>query len=283
MKKRIFTFWEPKEKIIPYINLCLKTWKKNLLGYEIVILDHSNLCDYIDSDIYDPVLFERAGFNVQSDAISAAVLRKYGGIFMDADTIVLRDISPLIDMFESKKTELMMFYPHLAIIMAKPDSYIMNLWVKRIQKKLVELKEEKEPAHWYYSGNKIPGSYIIDLLIKRFWKKLVPWYYLGNSILNPLLLKNSEEHVCLLDKTEWGITPEVNFFKEGDDKSKKYLDFWFMNDLSLEHVFLRNSLVFVLHNSWTPEWYKKLSEKEVLEDNCLLSKTLKHVLIGKQC
>jgi hypothetical protein len=37
-------------------------------------------------------------------------------------------------------------------------------------------------------------------------------------------------------------------------------------------------MVIGLHNSWTPKWYKRLSEKEVLAQDCLLSKTIKHIL-----
>ena len=40
---RLFTFWEPKEKMPAYIRLCMQTWKKFLPECEVVLLDYSNL------------------------------------------------------------------------------------------------------------------------------------------------------------------------------------------------------------------------------------------------
>ena len=37
--KRVFTFWEPKEKVPGYVRLCMETWKDRLPGYETTVLD----------------------------------------------------------------------------------------------------------------------------------------------------------------------------------------------------------------------------------------------------
>ena len=37
--KYIFTFWEPKESIPGYLSLCIKTWKKFLPEYKIIIFN----------------------------------------------------------------------------------------------------------------------------------------------------------------------------------------------------------------------------------------------------
>lgn len=50
MKKQIFTFWEPKNKIPAYIQLCIKTWYKILPDYEIKILDYDNIKDLLDKN-----------------------------------------------------------------------------------------------------------------------------------------------------------------------------------------------------------------------------------------
>ena len=56
--KRIFTFWEPKENIPGYISLCIETWKKFLPDYEIVILDYSNLDEWIGKNYFDRSLYK---------------------------------------------------------------------------------------------------------------------------------------------------------------------------------------------------------------------------------
>lgn len=47
MKNKIFTFWEPSKHIPSYIKLCMQTWTKFLPDYEIVVLDYSNLDEYL--------------------------------------------------------------------------------------------------------------------------------------------------------------------------------------------------------------------------------------------
>ena len=57
MHNRIFTFWEPNSTISPYLKLCLKTWKKYLPDYEIIVLNYSNLFEWIEKDTFDEILY----------------------------------------------------------------------------------------------------------------------------------------------------------------------------------------------------------------------------------
>ena len=59
---------------------------------------------------------------------------------------------------------------------------------------------------------------------------------------------------------------------------EKHWKFWFDDSIDIKEVFRPNQIVIGLHNSWTPEWYKELSEKDVLENKSLLSRTLKCLL-----
>jgi mannosyltransferase OCH1-like enzyme len=45
--KAIFSFWEPRGNLPPYLELCLKTWERNLPDHEIVVLNHSNMDAYL--------------------------------------------------------------------------------------------------------------------------------------------------------------------------------------------------------------------------------------------
>ncbi len=40
---QIYTFWEPRDRMPYYIQLCIETWKKFLPEAEITILDFSNV------------------------------------------------------------------------------------------------------------------------------------------------------------------------------------------------------------------------------------------------
>ncbi|EIV6317646.1 hypothetical protein L9S93_001830, partial [Campylobacter coli] len=48
--------------------------------YRVVILDYSNLHNFLPKDFYDESLYENFSLPKQADAIRAAVLYLYGGI-----------------------------------------------------------------------------------------------------------------------------------------------------------------------------------------------------------
>ena len=83
----------------------------------------------------------------------------------------------------------------------------------------------------------------------------------------------------MLDRERYGFIAEAAFYgRTGMSPSEQYRKFWFEEKLDVANVFRGRQRLIGLHNSWTPEWYKALSEKEVLENDCLLSKTLRHIL-----
>ncbi len=87
---RIWTFWEPREKMPAYLQLCMRTWKKFLPKAEITVVDYSNMRDFVDVDVYGKALFDN-NFRIDqiADAIRALLLEKYGGVWLDVDTIIL--------------------------------------------------------------------------------------------------------------------------------------------------------------------------------------------------
>ena len=87
-KKKIFSFWHPLEKIPGYICLCIKTWEKFLPQYEIIILDYNGVKEYIGESLFNDIICKEMSLPIQADAIRVALLNKYGGIWMDADTII---------------------------------------------------------------------------------------------------------------------------------------------------------------------------------------------------
>ena len=84
--KKVFTFWEPKEKVPGYVRLCMDTWKDCLPGYETVVLDYGTLGDWLTPEEQRAILCRKMTLAMQSDCIRCAVLKKHGGVWMDADT-----------------------------------------------------------------------------------------------------------------------------------------------------------------------------------------------------
>ena len=49
---KIWTFWEPPEKMPVYLQLCMETWKKFIPDAEVISVNLSNLDDYVDMSEY---------------------------------------------------------------------------------------------------------------------------------------------------------------------------------------------------------------------------------------
>jgi len=311
-EKTIFSFWEPKGSMIPYLELCRRTWQRNLPDYEIIFLDYSNIDLYLPEGTYDITVLKKLPLMMQKDAIMIAVLKEHGGIFMDADTLVTGDIAPLVDMLMD--TEVVMFSTHAGFMAARPGSHLLTLWYKEIQGKLNFLGEMKDKApqlSWDFFSNSAMadvmdkmieslGSFhmmqkhievkfvLAYLKITKDQKLLAPRLKVLMSRIGNTLMRRKRalyfrtafrRYLTMLDRLEYGFIPEAIYFAtRRNTPEEKYWKFWFDNHIDIKKVFRPNQTVIGLHNSWTHQWYKELSEKDVLENEALLSRTLKHLL-----
>lgn len=82
-------------KPLPHIyRRCIDTWRSNLPGFEIIRWDESN------TDINTPFLqksLKSKQWAFVSDYIRMRVLYEHGGIYLDCDIELIRDISPLLN------------------------------------------------------------------------------------------------------------------------------------------------------------------------------------------
>ena len=249
---------------------------------------------------------------MQKDAVMVAVLKVHGGIFMDADTLVTGDIAPLVDMLTD--TEVVMFSTHCGFMAAKPGSHLLTLWYNDIQEKLNFLSEVRDKAlqlPWDFFANSAMAD-VMDKMIgslgsfhmmqKHVEDKFVLAHLkitgdqklparrlkvLMSRIGNALMRRKRElyfrtvlrRYLAMLDRLEYGFVSEALYFTSRRmTPEEKYWKFWFDNHIDINKVFRSNQMVIGLHNSWTHQWYKELSQKDVLENEALLSRTLKHLL-----
>lgn len=309
MIDRIFTFWEPKSKLTPYLQLCKETWEVNLPDYEIVVLDYSNLHEYLDADVFDLDLLRRIPLHTQKDAIMVALLVQHGGVFMDMDTIAIQDIRPLLDRLEG--SEVVMFHKHMAVVAARPNARLLSLCQDGIEAKMKALKTSDEPTlnmAWDYLGNSelanakramVDESRLLRLpsrVAEACNRPAQKWLRrTGSANLAAQLLDRATRRVrggserlafatkfrrdlMVLDRVQYGFIAEAHASTRGTDPQQAYLDFWFEDHLSPDDAFREEQMVIALHNSWTPDWYRALDRDEVLSHDCLLSRTLKSVL-----
>ena len=70
--------------------------------------------------------------------------------------------------------------------------------------------------------------------------------------------------------------PETYMIEGEQSRYQKYQDFYFGYNYRL--LDLRMTDMLMLHNSWTPEWYKQASRSEVLFKECTLSNILRELV-----
>jgi hypothetical protein len=302
----VFTFWEPRDRLVPYLALCRKTWEQNLPGYSIVVLDYANLENYLGRDVFDWTLLKRLSLPTQKDAISVAVMKERGGIFMDIDTLVFRDLDPILRRLD--RTQLIMFGSHMAFFAARPNSLVPTLWLTRIQEKLLRLKD-KDPGYevpWDYVGNSTLSMVMDEIIdsaslnrlqtravrrLDQFVRTRTGWSPGLTGIVSRLcesFLRRRKhfafrtvyrKYLTSLDRIQSRYMLETGAnAKRPMDPERDYIKYWFESDLNLDAIRKLDPVVVGLHNSWTPRWYKELSERQVLENACPLSRTLGLIL-----
>lgn len=95
-----------------------------------------------------------------------------------------------------------------------------------------------------------------------------------------LLRSLHEREITIIDRDLVGAFPEHLFGRNINniEKIELYRDFYFNSRLGfmVDEILERNKGIIMLHNSWTPEEFKFLSEKDFLETKVLLAQLLKN-------
>ena len=268
--KKIFTFWEPKGDMPAYLKLCMQTWKKFLHDFEIITLDYSSVDDWLGKNFFDETLYTDYNLSKQADAIRCALLEKYGGIWFDCDVIITSsDFKRFLDI----NSECIMFSSHIGVIIARKHSKVMQYWLNGIKNNLLLHKICKNET-------------VKEKLRAReelFVERINSWDYMGNSILDRILPILDKEDFYSLDKYKYNFIPEENYLIEQnmpltpDIRRKTYSNFYF-KDNQADYVINKDASIIYLHNSWTPEKYKLMSEDEFLSENNTLSNLFKRLL-----
>ena len=97
------------------------------------------------------------------------------------------------------------------------------------------------------------------------------WSVMGNDFTDDYLREHTEIKIGDI-KSRW---PETYMVGGGAPRMNKYKSLYFGQSYYLKD-FNKTDLL-MLHNSWTPDWYKELTREEVLRQNCTLSNILNEI------
>jgi hypothetical protein len=85
-----------------FIDLCLTTWKKLNPDYTIRVLNDTSVWTWLDKKDL-PRQYDKLDIAHQSDAIRLALLLRYGGVWIDASTLLVQPVSQIIGTDPSKR------------------------------------------------------------------------------------------------------------------------------------------------------------------------------------
>lgn len=174
-----------------------------------------------------------------ADIVRVHVLRDNGGYWIDTDTIMLKNELPKENMI-GNPVERTQTIGYLYTPFVNDPLFVE--WAK-FQDNVIQNKYP--PFGWNAVGNAFTDTYVKE-----------------------------HKEVTIADVTNcWAETYMIS----GDmPRWKKYGQFYF--EQNYHKWDLRDTNMLMLHNSWTPCWYKRLSESEVLGQTRTLSNILKELL-----
>ena len=224
----IYTFWEGKKPA--YIDLCMATWQQ-----PCTVLNYENVNKYTDLDI-DRV--KRYTLPQIADCVRVHVLRDQGGVWLDADTIMLSDRLPKTNMIGNPITRTQ----SIGYLRTEANSEMFTLWAKH-QDEVI-------------NGPETPKN----------------WDVMGNMFTDPYVKEHEDITICSIDNA----FPEIYMLPPAFTRLEKYKMFYFEERFNLKDI--KYTDIIMLHNSWTPQFFKELGKEEVLGNSCTLSNILREVL-----
>ena len=210
----------------------------NTWRFSYIQLNYHNLHHFTDLQI-TPEL-KRFTLPQIADVIRTHILRDQGGYWLDADTIMIRNRLPTANMIGNPvRRQTTIGY----LYADKPHMDLFTKWAA-YQNSVVN-NQDSNPNRWSIMGNDFVDKYI----------------------------KEHKEISIMSVENCW---PETYMVQENIHHQFKYEKFYFEQQYCLTDIFPTDMLM--LHNSWTPDWYKKLSADEILSRHCTLSNILGEVL-----
>jgi hypothetical protein len=109
--KIIWGYWDTGIENAPdIVQKSIKNWKKNNPDWEINILNENNLQEYINTDIFDKIIVKDSIKQKKADLIRLLLLKKYGGIWVDASIFLSESLNWVLQLQKEKNVDIVCFY-----------------------------------------------------------------------------------------------------------------------------------------------------------------------------
>ena len=176
-----------------------------------------------------------------ADYIRVHVLRDNGGYWMDVDTIMLNNLLPTATILGDPTTRI----STIGFLHTEPMAPMFVLWAKY-------------------------QDLILNHRSSDILKICAKWNVMGNAFIDRYLKHDKNVIIGAIQKY-W---PELSCGVNNSTHYLSYNTFYFENSYSVKPIY-DNFDMLMLHNSWTPAYYKNASREEVLNMDCTLSNILR--------
>lgn len=203
-----------------------------------ILLTYDNVNEYTDIPIEK---IKRFSMPQIADIVRVHVLRDNGGYWLDADTIMIKDELPDTDLVGDPVKRKM----SAGLLHTEAGSDMYKEWA-RYQDEIIN-----GPSSSHY------------------------WALFANAFADPYAQAHKDIRIAPITNY-W---PETYMIKgENTDKNRhvKYDQFYFNASFTLTDIWPTSLLM--LHNAWTPKWYKALPEAEILKGGYTMSNILSALL-----
>lgn len=232
--RNIFTYWENKNgRTEPYshIKLCFETMQKHFKNYNFVILTPETIKKYLPemrSDLNNLMIAQKV------DYYRVALLSKYGGIWIDADTIVLRNLDEVFDKLDNgydfvgfgctgQKCFNGYPLPSNGVMGSRQNGLLMNCCLNKLNKMLDSNNTDYE---YFDLGKKVIWDCMDELVDYDYYH--FPSEYDGSRDIDGYWIHSpnhlSEKSTKLLNEDKAFFIFLANYELMNDDNNK-----WFLN------------------------------------------------------
>jgi len=203
MNNTIFILWfQGFENSPEIIKKCIQSWKYYNSDWNIILLDNDNLVNYINMNDYIDMTNKNINYTALSDIIRIILLKKYGGLWVDATTFCNK---PLDEWLPSCISEGFFAFDKPGndrlmsswFLYAEKDNYIINKWFNLTK----EYYKMNNSPHTYFWFHYLFGDlYNSDSIFKEIWDKvpkksangLGPHYLQEKGMFNDVTFETKE-------------------------------------------------------------------------------------------
>jgi hypothetical protein len=246
MNRTIWMYWEDRKGTHKpaYLDLCLETIRRNSPSYDVVVLNEKTVLERLPDLRRD--IFRTREIAHRADYIRARIVFEYGGVWLDSDMVLLREIDvekPLAD-YDFAGCSFEYGKPSIWFFAANKGADILRRWIRGMDEVLD--RKRRNPVR----------------LVRPYRFK---WQELGYDIL-------------------WKLFQGYDYYNFDFKRFAPIVwDDWrrfFDENASCEEIIGAETIAVMLYNKFMYEPLKDATREEVLASGTLLGKILRYGLEG---